>query len=148
MTKVKDNKIFGLFYDNFRLPGYPILSALSMKVLKIDSALAIIIVQKLVLFLFIFWVFKKLNKLKVNNLGFAIVSFFILFPFSVIINFAESDLTEFFLFILFSILTYNTIFERNSIKTLCLLINYYNWIVNKIYFYTDCNFLVFIFFNI
>ena len=30
-----------------------------MKVLKIDSALAIIIVQKLVLFLFIFWVLKK-----------------------------------------------------------------------------------------
>lgn len=116
LSKNNKEKIFGVFYDNFRLPGYPILSAISMKFLNLESALAIKIVQKIALIFFVLWLFKKMKNYKINDIGYGIVTFFIMFPFSVIIQFADSDLTEFILFLFFSLLAYFSIFEKNTKK--------------------------------
>jgi len=114
-------KIFNLFGDEFRLPGYPILIAFSMKVLSIVDFNSIIILQKIILLVIvvsIFFIFKN----KFNFYEQIIYSSFFLLPFSTIIQYSDRDLTEFILFILFSILLYFQFVKKKFFLIISILI--------------------------
>lgn len=106
-------KVLGLFNDDFRLPGYPLLIALSMKTLSIYDATSIIIFQKIIFSIFvvsILVIFKK----KMNFISQTIYTSFICLPFSTVLAFAANDLTEIILFIFFSLFIFSEIFIKKK----------------------------------
>lgn len=110
---IKKSKIFGLFNDDFRLPGYPLLIALSMKTLSIYDSTSIIIFQKVLFSIFAVSVLAIFRK-KMNFISQTIYASFICLPFSTVVAYAANDLTEIILFILFSLFVFSEIFIKKK----------------------------------